>query len=109
MVEIGAGAGPCLAKIAFDPKDSRLPRPKAWEVLNGSLDDRGADYAVLVVATEDNVPAGTQNLVEYEGNKLIVAVDREGPSASCWKLPTVSPGACPRRPQGRPRRSMPRR
>lgn len=79
VVEIGAGAGPCLAKIAFDPKDSRLPRPKAWEVLNGSLDDRGADYAVLVVATDDNVPAGTQNLVEYEGNKLIVAVDRDRP------------------------------
>jgi len=79
VVEIGAGAGPCLAKIAFDPKDSRLARPKAWEVLNGSLEDRGADYAVLVVATDDNLPAGTQNLVEYEGNKLIVAVDREQP------------------------------
>jgi hypothetical protein len=79
VVEIGAGCGPCLAKIAFDPKDSRLPRPKAWEVLNGALEDRGADYAVLVVATDDNIPAGTQNLVEYEGNKLIVAVDREQP------------------------------
>jgi hypothetical protein len=79
VVEIGAGAGPCLAKIAFDPKDSQLTRPKAWEVLNGSLDDRGAAYAVLVVATEENVPAKTQSLVEYEGNKLIVAVDREDP------------------------------
>jgi hypothetical protein len=79
VVEIGAGAGPCLAKIAFDPKDSQLTRPKAWEVLNGSLDDRGAAYAVLVVATEENVPPKTQSLVEYEGNKLIVAVDREDP------------------------------
>jgi hypothetical protein len=79
VVEIGAATGPCLAKIAFDPKDSQLTRPKAWEVLNGSLDDRGAAYAVLVVATEDNVPAKTQSLVEYEGNKLIVAVDREDP------------------------------
>jgi hypothetical protein len=79
LVEIGAGAGPCLAKIAFDPKDSQLTRPKAWEVLNGSIDDRGADYAVLVVASEENVPAKTQSLVEYEGNKLIVAVDREEP------------------------------
>ena len=48
-------------------------------MLNGSLDDRGADYAVLVVAIEENVPARTQSLVEYEGNKLIVAVDREEP------------------------------
>jgi hypothetical protein len=79
VVEIGGAAGPCLAKIAFDPKDSQLTRPKAWEVLNGSVDDRGAAYAVLVVATEDNVPAKTQSLVEYEGNKLIVAVDREEP------------------------------
>jgi hypothetical protein len=79
VVEIGAGSGPALAKIAFDPKDSQLTRPKAWEVLNGSLDDRGADYAVLVVASEENVPAKTQSLVEYEGNKLIVAVDREDP------------------------------
>jgi hypothetical protein len=79
VIEIGAGTGPCLAKIAFDPKDSQLTRPRAWEVLNGSLDDRGADYAVLVVATEENVPAKTHSLVEYEGNKLIVAVDREEP------------------------------
>jgi hypothetical protein len=79
VVEIGAAAGPGLAKVAFDPKDSQLTRPKAWEVLNGSLDDRGADYAVLVVATDENLPANTQNLREYEGNKLIVAVDRDEP------------------------------
>ncbi|HKH22588.1 MAG TPA: hypothetical protein VKA88_03125 [Solirubrobacterales bacterium] len=79
VIELGAGCGPCLAKIAFDPKDSRLTRPQAWDVLNGSLDDRGADYAVLVVASEENVPARTQSLVEYEGNKLIVAVGREDP------------------------------
>jgi hypothetical protein len=79
VIELGAGCGPCLAKIAFDPKDSQLTRPKAWDVLNGSLDDRGAEYAVLVVASEENVPAKTQSLVEYEGNKLIVAVDREEP------------------------------
>jgi hypothetical protein len=80
VVEIGAAAGPVLAKVAFDPKDTtQLTRPKAWEVLNGSLDDRGADYAVLVVAGEENVPARTQSLVEYEGNKLIVAVDRDDP------------------------------
>jgi hypothetical protein len=79
VVEVGAAAGPALAKLAFDPKDSQLTRPKAWEVLNGSLEDRGANYAVLVVATEDNLPPKTQSLVEYEGDKLIVAVDREDP------------------------------
>jgi hypothetical protein len=79
VIEIGAATGPCLAKIAFDPKDTQLSRPKAWEVLNGSLEDRGAEFAVLVVAGEENVPAKTQSFVEYEGNKLIVAVDREEP------------------------------
>jgi hypothetical protein len=80
VAEVGAAGGPCLAKIAFDPKDTQpLTRPKAWDVLNGSLEDRGADYAVLVVAGDENVPAKTQSLVEYEGNKLIVAVDREEP------------------------------
>jgi hypothetical protein len=79
LVEIGASSGPCLAKIAFESKDSRPGRPKAWEALNGALEDRGADYAVLVVASEENIPAGTQSLVEYEGNKMIVAVDRDEP------------------------------
>jgi hypothetical protein len=80
VVELGAAAGTALAKIAFDPKDSNnLTRPKAWTVLNGSLEDRGADYAVLVVAGEHQLPAKTQSLVEYEGNKLIVAVDCEEP------------------------------
>jgi hypothetical protein len=32
-----------------------------------------------VVAGEDRVPAGRETLVEYEGNKLIVAVDRDEP------------------------------
>jgi hypothetical protein len=78
VVELGAASGPALARIAFDPKDSQLTRPKAWNVLNGALEDRGAAYALLVVA-DDKVPAETQSLVEYEGNKLIVAVDRESP------------------------------
>jgi len=79
VVEIGAAAGPCLARIAFESKDSRPGRPDAWKALNGALEDRGADFAVLVVATERNIPAGTQSLVEYEGNKMIVALDREEP------------------------------
>jgi hypothetical protein len=80
VVEIGAAAGPALGKIAFDPKNAAsIGRPKAWEVLNGSLEDRGADYAVLVVSSEEAVPPGTQSLVEYEGNKMIVAVDCDEP------------------------------
>jgi hypothetical protein len=43
--------------------------------------EREADFAVLVVAGEDRVPAGHEELTEYEGDKLIVAVDPEEPDA----------------------------
>jgi len=41
--------------------------------------ERDADFAVLVVAGEENIPAKREQLVEYEGNKMIVAVDSELP------------------------------
>jgi hypothetical protein len=40
---------------------------------------RAASFGVLVVAGEDRIPSGREQLQEYEGNKLIVAVDREEP------------------------------
>ena len=40
---------------------------------------RAASFGVLVVAGEDRIPAGREPLHEYEGNKLIVAVDRDDP------------------------------
>ena len=41
--------------------------------------EREADFAVLVVAGEQSIPAKREQLLEYEGNKLIVAVDPELP------------------------------
>jgi hypothetical protein len=75
LVEIGAAEGPSQGRIVFEVKDSRLTRPKAWEELNGALSARAASFAVLVVAGEGNLPAEREQLHEYEGNKLIVAVD----------------------------------
>jgi hypothetical protein len=40
---------------------------------------RAASFGILVVAGEDKVPSGRETLVEYEGNKMIVAVDRDEP------------------------------
>jgi hypothetical protein len=40
---------------------------------------RAASFGVLVVAGEERIPAGREQLREYEGNKAIVAVDREEP------------------------------
>lgn len=80
LVEVGASAGPCLARIVFEAKDKRgLSKQEAWRQLNGAIEERSADYAVLVVAGEDQVPSGREALHEYEGNKMIVAVDREDP------------------------------
>ena len=79
VVEIGAADGKCLGRIVFEDKDDQLSRNEAWRELNAAMSERDADFAVLVVAGEDNIPAKREQLVEYEGNKLIVAVDPELP------------------------------
>jgi hypothetical protein len=60
-----------------DAKDERLSKNKAWQVLNEALTERDASFAILVVASEDKVPAGREPLQEYEGNKMIVALDKD--------------------------------
>ena len=79
LVELGAAEAPSSGRIVFEAKDKRLSKNQAWGELNESMDARAASYAVLVVAGEERVPAGREQLHEYEGNKLIVAVDREDP------------------------------
>src|SRR5436190_10489821 len=77
LVELEAAEGPSAGRILFEAKDKRLSKNEAWAELNEGMAGRAAGYAVLVVAGEDRVPAGRQQLYEYEGNKLIVAVDRD--------------------------------
>ncbi len=48
--------------------------------------EREASYGVLVVAGEENVPSGREELHEYQGNKLIIAVDPEAPDGLALKL-----------------------
>jgi hypothetical protein len=76
VVEIDGASGPARGRIAFDAKDEKLSKNDAWRVLNASLEERDAGFAVLVVASDDKVPAGREQLHEYEGNKMIVAVDK---------------------------------
>jgi hypothetical protein len=80
LVGIGACHGPARGRIVFEVKMSRLSRPKALEELDGAKAERNADYAVLVVPSEDKVPARMLPLREYNGDKLIVAFDPEDPS-----------------------------
>ena len=79
LIELGAAHGPSAGRIVFEAKDKSLSKNEAWKELNEAMAARAASFAVLVVAGEDRIPAGREPLVEYEGNKLIVAVDREEP------------------------------
>jgi hypothetical protein len=75
----GSG-GPCAGRVVFEVKNSKLGKREAWEELNAAMAEREASFAVLVVAGEERIPSGREQLHEYEGNKLIVAVDPEDPA-----------------------------
>jgi hypothetical protein len=79
LVELGAADGPAADRIVFEAKDKKLSKNDSWRELNEAMAARAASFAVLVVAGEERVPSGRETLTEYEGNKLIVAVDREEP------------------------------
>jgi hypothetical protein len=79
LVEIGACDGITRGRVVFEAKDKQLSKTKAWTELNGAMDARAASFAILVVAGDENVPSGREQLTEYEGNKMIVAVDRDEP------------------------------
>jgi hypothetical protein len=76
VIEIDAAAGQARGRIAIDAKDERLSKNKAWEVLNAALAERDAGFAILLVAAEEKAPSGRELLHEYEGNKMIVALDK---------------------------------
>jgi hypothetical protein len=87
LVELGAAEGPSTGRILFESKDAqRLSKNEAWAYLNEGMARRAATFGVLVVAGEDQVPAGREPLTEYEGNKLIVAVDRDQPDGLALEL-----------------------
>ena len=86
LVELGAGQGPSAGRIIFECKDKQLSKRAAWEELNEAMAARAASFGVLVVAGEDRVPSGREQLREYEGNKLIVAVDRDDPDTLALEL-----------------------
>jgi len=86
VIEIDAASGKSKGRIALDAKDERLSKNKAWEVLNASLAERDAAFAILVVASDEKVPSGREPLHEYEGNKMIVTLDKETLDARALEL-----------------------
>jgi Uncharacterized protein conserved in bacteria (DUF2130) len=79
VIEVGAADGAPLGRIVFEDKDEQLSKNKAWAELNSAMQERQAEFGVLVVTDEETVPSGREQLAEYEGNKMIVAVDPELP------------------------------
>ena len=82
VVSIGAGHGPAQGRIVFEAKHARLARPQALQQLDGAMAERNADFAVLVVPSDEHVPPRMHALREINGDKLIVTYDPdEGPLA----------------------------
>lgn len=86
VVEIGGGTGTPLATVVFEAKNKRLSKNDAWTELNGCMGERDAVFAVLVVAGDDKVPAGLEELTEYQGNKIIAVLDRDEPDRLALRL-----------------------
>jgi hypothetical protein len=86
VVSIDACSGPPRGRIVFEAKDRKLSRPRALEELDRALEQRSADFAVLVVPTEEEVPAKLQPLREYNGDKIVVALDPDEPGGLALEL-----------------------
>ncbi len=72
VIDIGMCDGPAQGRIAFEAKDRRLSQPEAVRELDGALAARNADFAVLVVPSEGELPTGMRPLSEYHGDKMVV-------------------------------------
>ena len=77
IVSLDAAAGPARGRIVVEAKDRRLSTPAALTELDSAMSARCADFAVLVVPAADEVPARLEPLREYNGDKLVVALDPE--------------------------------
>lgn len=75
VVAIDACSGPARGKIVFEAKNRKLSKNDALAELDGALETRAADYAVLVVPSEGRLPARTHPLREFNGDKLFVTYD----------------------------------
>ncbi|MFN8131320.1 MAG: hypothetical protein U0R70_07190 [Solirubrobacteraceae bacterium] len=83
VVDIDGCLGPARGRVAFEAKDRRLTKPEALKELDGAMRDREAEYAVLVVPSEEELPAKTQPLREVNGDKLFVVYDPDdGPGGA---------------------------
>ena len=86
VVDLDACSGPARGRIVWEAKDRRISKPEALRQLDGAMAQRDADFAVLVVPTEDELPAKLRPLREYNGDKLVVVWDPESDSGLSLEL-----------------------
>ena len=78
VVGVDACGGPARGRIVFEAKDRQLSKNAALAELDGWLETRGADYAVLVVPSEDGAAgADVRQLREFNGDKVFCVYDPE--------------------------------
>jgi hypothetical protein len=77
VIGIDGCNGPPRGRVVVEAKDRRLSKPGALRELDEAMSERSADFAILVVPTDDEVPAKLEPLREYNGDKLVVALDPE--------------------------------
>ncbi|MBJ7330760.1 MAG: hypothetical protein JHC95_12745 [Solirubrobacteraceae bacterium] len=81
VIALDACGGPARGRIVFEAKNRRLSKKEALAELDGALRTRSADYAVLVVPSDEKLPARTNPLREFNGDKLFVTFDPEDGSS----------------------------
>jgi hypothetical protein len=77
VVAIDGCNGPARGRVVIEAKDRKLSSPGALAELDKAMAERSADFGVLVVPTEEELPAKLEPLREYNGDKLVVALDPE--------------------------------
>jgi hypothetical protein len=86
VVDLDACAGPSRGRVVIEAKNRQLSRPAALRELDQALVDRDAQFAILVVPSEEKVPARMAPLREYNGDKLIVTFDPDDQEGSALGL-----------------------
>jgi hypothetical protein len=86
VVGIDACSGPARGRIVFEAKTAKLSKNEALRELGKALQQRDADFAVLVVPSEDKVPARMRQLAEHNGDKLIVTFDPDSEGTVALEL-----------------------
>ena len=93
VVDIDGCAGASRGRIVFEAKNARKSRPEAIAELDEAMAQRGADYGVWVVPSEDRLPARAPALREVGGDKLFVVFDPEDGSSGAAGRLLARPGA----------------